>query len=506
MRKLLNLFGAFGVCLGVSAASFITYEDFGAIGDGKTDDMDAIVAAHAAANKQGLPVRVAAGKTYFIGKAGKTAVIKTDVDFGTAKFIIDDVGCPNIHAAIFHVQPSRKAEDVKGIGSLGLGAARIEAKLPGACLLRLENNTVRHFIRWGANQNNGTAQREILLVDATGKIDPKTPLMTAFKTVTKATAYPLEAKPLTIKGGQFTTIANQCESKYNYHGRNIAINRSNVRLLGVHHYVTGELDHGAPYGGFVSVGCCANVVVSNCIFTAHRTYRTIGSAGVPVSMGSYDLNCGDAVNVSFLDCRQTTDINDSRYWGLFGSNFCRNLLFDHCAFSRFDAHMGVMNATVRNSELGHMGINAIGFGTFLVENTTVHGHGAFFNLRSDYGSTWKGDFIVRNCVFKPRTKWGVQLIGGHFNGKHDFGYPCSMPRRFVVEGLTIDDSRVPEKAGGPYIFGNLKPHDKPGAAPDPYPYAVTEEVVLKDVKVLSGKPLQVSPNLHTFRNTRVTKK
>ncbi len=506
MKKIMNLFGAFGLCLGVSAASFITYEDFGAIGDGKTDDMDAIVAAHAAANSKGLPVRAAAGKTYFIGKAGKTAVIKTDVDFGTAKFIIDDVGCPNIHAAIFHVQPSRKAESVKGLGALALGTTRIEAKLPGACLLRLEDNTVRHFIRWGANQNNGTAQREMLLVDATGRIDPKTPLTTAFKTVTRATAFPLETTPLTIRGGQFTTIANQCESKYNYHGRNIAINRSNVRLLGVRHDVTGELDHGAPYGGFVSVGCCADVVVSNCIFTAHRTYRTIGNAGVPVSMGSYDLNCGEAVNVSFLDCRQTTDINDSRYWGLFGSNFCRNLLFDRCAFSRFDAHMGVVNATVRNSELGHMGINAIGFGTFLVENTTVHGHGAFFNLRSDYGSTWKGDFIIRNCVFKPRTKGGVQLIGGHHNGKHDFGYPCSMPRRFVVEGLTIDDSQVSPKAGGPYIFGNLKPNDKPGAAPDPYPYAVTEDVVLKDVKVLSGKPLLVSPNLHTFRNTRVTKK
>ena len=70
---------------------FITYEKYGAKGDGVTDDMPAIVAAHAAANKMGLPVRAKAGKTYFIGKAPLTAEIRTDTDFGKASFIIDDV-------------------------------------------------------------------------------------------------------------------------------------------------------------------------------------------------------------------------------------------------------------------------------------------------------------------------------------------------------------------------------------------------------------------------------
>ncbi|MCQ2393165.1 MAG: hypothetical protein MJ249_02665 [Kiritimatiellae bacterium] len=505
MKNIIFLLLGCGVALSAASASFITYEEFGAVGDGKTDDMPAIVAAHAAANKRNLPVRATAGKTYFIGKAAKTAIIQTDVDFGTANFIIDDVDCEKYTTSIFTIAPSRKPVPVTGIGALDTNVKRITAKLPCACLLSLENNTVRHFIRYGANQNNGTAQREMLLVGADGSIDPQTPLTQAFKAVTKALAFPLEAKPLTITGGHFTTIANQCASQYHYHARNINVNRSSVRLIGLRHDVTGELDHGAPYGGFISVSACANVVVSNCVLTAHRTYRTIGSAGRPVSMGSYDLNCGNAINVSFINCRQTTDINDTRYWGLFGSNFCRNLLFDHCSFSRFDAHMGVANATVRHCELGHMGINAIGYGTFLVEDTTVHGHGAFFNLREDYGSNWRGDFIIKNCVFKPRTKWGAQIVGGHHNGQHDFGYPCFMPRRLIVDGLTIDDSRLPEGAGGPYIFGNIKPSDKPGAAPEPFPYTVTEEVVLRNVKVLSGKPIKVSPNPHTFRNTKVTR-
>ena len=63
----------------------VTYEEFGAVGDGKADDQSAIVAAHAAANEKGLPVKAGDGKTYYIGGGAAVAVVKTDVDFGTAK-------------------------------------------------------------------------------------------------------------------------------------------------------------------------------------------------------------------------------------------------------------------------------------------------------------------------------------------------------------------------------------------------------------------------------------
>ncbi|MCC6169919.1 MAG: hypothetical protein IT329_22060, partial [Caldilineaceae bacterium] len=36
---------------------YVTYEEFGAIGDGVTDDLPAICAAHAYANAQHLPVK-----------------------------------------------------------------------------------------------------------------------------------------------------------------------------------------------------------------------------------------------------------------------------------------------------------------------------------------------------------------------------------------------------------------------------------------------------------------
>ena len=42
---------------------FVSYEQFGAIGDGAHDDFEAIAAAHAYANENGLTVKANAGAT-----------------------------------------------------------------------------------------------------------------------------------------------------------------------------------------------------------------------------------------------------------------------------------------------------------------------------------------------------------------------------------------------------------------------------------------------------------
>src|SRR5690606_2670726 len=75
--------------LKIKKKGFVQYSDLGAKGDGKTDDMDAIAAAHAIANQEGLPVKADKGANYYIGGKVLTAIIQTDTDFGTAEFIID---------------------------------------------------------------------------------------------------------------------------------------------------------------------------------------------------------------------------------------------------------------------------------------------------------------------------------------------------------------------------------------------------------------------------------
>jgi len=98
----------------------VSYKQFGAVGDGKTNDMPAIIKTHEYANENGCKVVAEKGAKYYIGNTEKCAVIKTDVDFGDAEFIIDDTAegvFANRNVAIFEVHRdypviSYKAEDL----------------------------------------------------------------------------------------------------------------------------------------------------------------------------------------------------------------------------------------------------------------------------------------------------------------------------------------------------------------------------------------------------------
>lgn len=486
------------------AAGRVRYSDFGTKGDGKTDDIDAIAATHAVANLHGLLVKADKGATYYIGGKERTALIRTDTDFGTAAFIIDDTEVQNRNASVFKVSSNFELVKLETISSLKRNQQKIDVPLSGPCLITVTNANVKQYIRFGLNQNNGSSQTDIFVVDKNGNVDMNAPIIWDFDRITDMTALPLDEKPLTITGGRFTTIANKAESKYTYYSRNIAIRRSNVLVDGLEHRVTGEADHGAPYGGFLNIGDCAYVVIKNTILTGHKTYSTIGAAGKPVSMGTYDLSANRALNVSFVNCSQTNDINDNTYWGILGSNFCKNLLYDRCTLSRFDAHQGVANATIRNSTLGHMGINAIGSGILLVENSTIRGR-SLVNLRPDYGSTWQGELVIRNCVFVPAGGKFINadLISGSYSGQHDFGYTCYMPKRIFIDNLRIDDSRHGENYRGPAIFANFNPQMTDSSYQEKFPYVTTEEVILRNITTTSGKALRISDNPFMFQNIKV---
>lgn len=478
-----------------ASQKYLSYEQFGAKGDGVTDDLPAIIATHAAANEKGLPVKAADGKTYYIGNTAGTAVIRTDVDFGTAKFIIDDsrVSLEDRENYIFRVESSLEPFTIDGIGSLKREQTNIGKSLPCRSLVEVVNDHHKVYIRLGANQNSGVSQKEFFIVDGDGNIEPSSAIIWDYDEITRMTAHPIDGKLLTIKGGIFTTIANQAPSKYTYYGRGIAVERSNVRIEGISHYIEGELDHGAPYDGFLSLDTAADIVVSDCLFTAHKTYRTIGSAGVPVSMGTYDISAHGCVGVKWENCTQTTDINDTHYWGIFVSNFCKALTLDHCILSRFDAHQGVRNVTLTGCEFGHTGVNVVGYGTLLLDGCTVR-RKSLITLREDYGSSWEGEVIVRNCkLIVPERVKNVSILRGSNAGEHDFGYACYLPEIIDIENLVIDDSRVSEKDyQGPMVLGKFKRNYGKGV------------INIRNVEVASGKPLEISQEPKKFSDYTVT--
>lgn len=284
------------------SSGFVRYSDFGAKGDGKNDDINAIAATYEFANQQGLSVKADEGATYYIGKKDRTAIIRTNTDFGTAAFIIDDTDVEYRNSHVFMVSSGQQPFKPEGITSLKRNQGKINVTFPGTCIVTVTDSNVKRYIRFGPNQNNGSSQTNTFIVDKDGNVDMDTPIVWDFDQITDITALLIDETTLTITGGRFTTIANKAESKYTYYSRGIAIRRSNVVVDGLEHRVTGEGDHGAPYGGFINVGDCSYVTIRNTIPSGRKMYQTIGAAGVTVSMGSYDLSVNRALNVSFVNC------------------------------------------------------------------------------------------------------------------------------------------------------------------------------------------------------------
>ncbi len=475
---------------------YVTYEDFGAVGDGKSDDLEAIVKTHEYANANNLSVFANETATYYIGGGNKTAYIMTDTDWSTARFIIDDTNVENKGAWVFNVAPSRGAVSITDKASpVKSNASNIGTTLDGDSLVVLTDSNVKRYIRKGANQNSGSNQTDVILVDKDGNISPDTPLIWDFDAVTSATAYPIDTEVLNIKGGRFTTLANNAASEYNYYARGIVVRRSNTVIDDIYHDIKNEGKTGAPYSAFVSLSCCADVTVKNSTFTGHKKYKTTGSAGTSVTMGTYDIGAATAVNAKFINCNQTNDITDIDYWGIAGTNYCKNLVYDGCALSRYDAHQGVLNATIKNSVLGHHGIKLIGSGTALIENTTVLAEN-FDDLRADYGSTWNGELIIRNCKFYPKGISG-SIINAENSEDHDFGYTCYLPSKVEIDGFYI------HRIGISYLFSKVNPDHKKDSYEAHYPVVSPEEITVKDFEALFFGSLSVSKNKAIFK-TEIT--
>ena len=211
-------------------------------------------------------------------------------------------------------------------------------------------------------------------------------------------------------------------------------------------------------------------------------------------MGSYDLGANSCVNIRWEDIRQTIDIDNLSYWGLFTSNHCKNLSMERCRISRFDAHMGVENVTLKDCVFGHMGVRCVGFGRMYMEGCEVH-YNSFILLRDDYGASWDGEMVVKDCIHRPYFgSPDMTVIDGANNGDHNFGYTCRLPQSIQLHNLLIDDIWV-EATYPVYLFGTFS-RNAHASGLEPYPIKGT--VLLDNVRTSSGKAIGLSRNPDLF--------
>ena len=427
----------------------VYYSDFGAVGDGIANDTEAIKAAHEYANKGGHKKVVAeSGKTYYLDKSAYNIYIRCDVDWTGAKFIIDDSGIASSDTVksydVFYVESAyssktftaSKSDVIKALNEAGgidkSTITKIDLGLGYPAILKVYNSSHKNYIRTGANKDGGQYQFEVVLVDEYGNIDPSTPFMFDYDKITSIYAYRVDESPLSIVGGEFTTIANKTSVNLSYR-RGIKITRSNVTITGLKHYIVGEGETGSPYTSFVGIEDSNNITFDGCVFTGRKTYY-VGTTG----SGSYEFSSNYSTNVTWLNCSQSNLFDESGkplnndVWGVMASSHSKNLKFDGCTLNRFDAHHGVLNTEIVNSKLNH--IRIVGAGTLLIEDSEIYGS-TLISLREDYGAFWHGDVIIRNVTMK--TDSTVTVFGLSWYN-HDFGYQTALPENILIDGLKID--------------------------------------------------------------------
>ena len=329
---------------------FVTYEDFGAKGDGVTDDFAAIYKAHVYANEEHLPVKAKAGAKYYIhiseidGEV-HTVPVRTNTDWTGAEFVIDDRDLSTLpemptfkmaQTFIFTVLPNEESYKITDkevlekvlAGGLNRETKKVAIDLPYPAMIIPYNYADRVYKRIGYLSSGGAYMHEVIVLDGEGNVSEETPIMFDYKSLEYIEVIRLDVEPITIEGGVFTTRASRTNNlglgkdgewhvRDGYLARGLRVMRSFTTVKNVKHYVTDELTINdqisdgkitkvaSCYSGFFYGSNANHVVFENCVLTGRRCYTRPNYAKERGTGGTYDLG-GNCVNkLVFKNCTQS---------------------------------------------------------------------------------------------------------------------------------------------------------------------------------------------------------
>ena len=349
----------------------------------------------------------------------------------------------------------------KGINHGEDRTTKIDVGIREPLMLKVFNSDARVYIRWGYTDTAGGQQCEVVIVDENGNIDESTPFLLDYPKVTSITAYKIDVDPITVKNATVesrNSLVNLLGA-YKSIAHSIEVARPNVTVENLKHVITQEYVYETPtrknpatglwedvsaegftvdskgivyqngkqykgtdvkpftgfsYSGFIQISNTHNTLVKNCVFQARYHYEE----------GTYDISCSYANKILFKDCTQSNffekdkDGNDTKvanigtYWGISGTNYCKNMYYEDCVLTRYDAHCGVYNGGIKGGKISVLRL--IGGGTFTIDGTEFYARSTPIQLREDYGATFNGNLIIKDTEFKhiwgSGTNWDMTII------------------------------------------------------------------------------------------------
>ena len=470
----------------VKQKGFISYEDFGAIGDGITDDSEAIKNAHIKANELKLRIFCPNAKTYYIASA-ENIYVKTDVDFNNCKIIIED---GNLTTPIFNIINDNDEITINNplitVNKLTRGIDSLSGY--GKCFIQIIDENTKVYKREGVNANNGESMTEFNIIDNNGRLSYL--VNWDFTTVTKVKLRPFNDNYITIKNCNFITkVSNIDDTVYNQRG--IKCSRNSVIFDNINHHVLNDNINTRPSFGFLMLNECADVLIKNTKI-APRVVKTID--GVP--QGTYGLTFFSVLDVYFENFYGFSD--DSKYWGIIGGNYGKNLKFYNCILNRIDSHLGSFNVDVEKCIIGNKGLTLTGGGRLNIKNVDCYAP-HLISLRSDYGGTWDGDIFIENI----RHIDGEVIISADNNQTWDYGVPSLIGRNIIsiknYEFIRKNDKDI-------MLLGCWISGDKNNIQHNTY---IADKLVFDSIRVRNGKGITTTlsvdlKNLKSYKEFKYT--
>lgn len=503
--------------------SFITYEDFGAVGDGVTDDYQALYYAHKSANQYGQKVIGTRGATYYLydcyftdedtNRAGYYSIpIQTDVDWQDCTIVIDDRLTHNYsggkvfsgakdtvnaddhgykvgHTAVFQVLPNEEHKKItvrdKTVidkivaDELKPGTTHVDFKLDGwdGDLMIIPYSSYHNvYRRRGYGQFNGANMHEILIIDKDGNISEETKVMFNYQSIDYIDVYKIDkSTAITIENAKVITresrIDHTIEGKFQggYVTRGLSVQRSYTTVKNIEHVVTDGFSiaerayeglEGPSQNGFFVASNANHITFKDCIMpgrvkynnsssynfsaatvnyivldgciqsnfwvTVDENYNLIPSSewseGAKTSMGSVTVP-----DANFDGRRGSSGKSFGFHWGLGGTNWCKNMEYLNSKISRFDAHQGLYDGRIINTEINDMELT--GVGKLEIADVKWYSYSdstPLLFLRSDYGYTWDGEITLKNVEAYIHRNQSL-VMSNHSYVNWYFGYISVMP-------------------------------------------------------------------------------